>query len=157
MQTIVKRYTMYIDIESYISTSVVADESGQSEESLQNMLSELNINSLAVFQDNNFTILDFNKSNRQNSKSVYISGVRSSGYKSKNYKCILFIRISDHSMNPDTEAARNEYYERKAQTFKQPESKSHQKWKLKSIVMDGTHCSTVDEALDELDKRLKTF
>ena len=113
------------------------------------------INLLGVFDRADFEVIDERHS--PYSCSYYFDLVKKDQENKKDYKYILFIRISDHLLSKDREKYRNDWFNSRAQQLKEPKSKSKQVWKLKQIVVNKDTYYSYDEALDELEKRFESM
>ena len=115
---------------------------------------EFVMNVYALFDYYDFELLDLEESNRS-STSEYLTFYKKGESTASDIKCIIFIRISDHDLNNETKSQRQRYYEKKAEEYKQPKSKKHQRWKFKSIVVNNTYFDSYDEALDAVERKLQ--
>lgn len=113
---------------------------------------EFIVNALEIFDAHDFQVIEEAESDR--SHSIYFSLVKKDDYANKEYKYVLFIRISDHALSERSKSARHKYYADKASELKQPIDKRKQLWKLKDIIVNDSVFSSYDEALDDIDRRL---
>lgn len=89
--------------------------------------------------------------------SWYVATFKNTVSSKDNIEKIIFIRISDHEISEETRKQRKEYYKREAERLKQPKEKDKQKWRFKNIVVNGERYSSYDDALDDLEKRIKSW
>ena len=101
-----------------------------------------------------FNILDYEISDKVNSESTYFSIAKQDDIARKAIKCLLFIRLSDHPLDSSRAKQHHAYYEKKAQSMKIPKDKSHQRWKLVDITVDGVKYTDYYDAIDSLEKLL---
>ena len=113
---------------------------------------EFIINALGVFDAHDFVVLKEQESPYSN--SWYYSLVKKDQYEAKQYKYILFIRLSDHFNRDASRVQKAEYYSKQAEELKQPETKTKQVWRLKEITVNKETYNSYEEALDAIDKRL---
>lgn len=73
-------------------------------------------------------------------------------------KYIIRLRLSDHDYverhNPTLE---KQYVDKRVQDYKRPQNKKWQKWKLKSIVVNGKYFSSYDEAEDVIEAEMELY
>ena len=101
-----------------------------------------------------FVILDEHQS--PYTKSEYYTLVKKSQYDKQEYRYVLFIRLSDHDTDVETKKSKMRYYSAKADGIKQPTNKNKQVWRLKEITVNNQHYTSYEDALDDIDKRLRT-
>ena len=148
---------IYIDVIVAQDIAIAASEQYPEDELIGHLRADFDdfvTNAYGVMTHCGFDILDFDTSSRVNSKSSYFTIAKFSEIQNKDIKCVVFIRLSDHTLNPASDKLRKKYYDDKAQEYKQPQTKSHQKWKLISVIVDGVQYQDFDDALDGLEKRL---
>lgn len=110
------------------------------------------VNLLGVFDRCDFEIIEEHES--PSSHSYYCDLVKKDQVKNKNYKYILYVRISDHALNPEQEHNQKKWFSDHAEIQKTPKSKSKQRWKLKRITVNKDTYFSYDEALDDIEERL---
>ena len=115
---------------------------------------EFIVDALAIFDYYDFVILDEHQS--PYTKSEYYTLVKKSQYDKQEYRYVLFIRLSDHDTDVETKKSKMRYYSAKADEIKQPANKNKQVWRLKEITVNNEHYTSYEEALDDIDKRLRT-
>lgn len=116
------------------------------------LYNEFIMNALSVFDYHDFEILEEHQS--PSSYSYYFTLVKKDDAKNKEYKYILFIRLSDHPNRSESEKARKIFYAKEAGRLKQPETKTKQVWRLKEIVINNETYFSYEDALEDIDKRL---
>ena len=115
---------------------------------------EFIMDALAIFDYYDFVILDEHQS--PYTKSEYYTLVKKSQYDKQEYRYVLFIRLSDHDTDVETKKSKMRYYSAKADGIKQPTNKNKQVWRLKEITVNNQHYTSYEDALDDIDKRLRT-
>ena len=113
------------------------------------------INLLEVFDSCDFTIIEERES--PYSQSRYFSLVRKEDESTKEYKYILFVRISDHSLESTRNSVQQKYFNEHAQELKQPKSKSRQKWKLKKLTVNKDTYFSYEDALYDIEEKLQAL
>ena len=113
---------------------------------------EFIVNALSVFDYHDFEILEEHQS--PSSYSYYFTLVKKDDAKNKEYKYILFIRLSDHTNRSESEKARKVFYAKEADRLKEPQTKTKQIWRLKEIVINNETYFSYEDALEDIDKRL---
>lgn len=113
---------------------------------------EFIINALSVFDYHDFEVLEEHQSS--SSYSYYFTLVKKDYAKNKDYKYILFIRLSDHTNRSESEKARKAFYAKEADRLKEPKTKTKQIWRLKEITINNETYFSYEDALEDLDKRL---
>lgn len=115
---------------------------------------EFIMDALAIFDYYDFVILEEHQS--PYTKSEYYTLVKKSQYDNQEYRYVLFIRLSDHDTDVETKKSKMRYYSAKADEIKQPANKKKQVWRLKEITVNNQHYASYEDALDDIDKRLRT-
>lgn len=113
------------------------------------------VNLLGVFDRCDFEVIEERES--PFSFSHYFDLVKSDDITNKDYKYILYIRVSDHELEKGRLSVQREWYADHAETQKQPATKSKQKWKLKRLTVNKDTYFSYDEALDDIEHRLESM
>ena len=160
----IPEYRLIIDIEfELIEDAVAASIQSASGSWLtgaaKSDFDEFLINAYEVFRDCAFTVIFEKPSKNKGSLSKYYTLIRQSETTGDSIKVVVFIRLSDHGLDMDDERvkARSKYHESEAQRMKKPSEKSHQRWKFKSIAVDGEHYLNYEDALEGLEKYLRNI
>lgn len=141
INSIVATIDIEVTIESVIESS--CDKFRQSE------FDDFIANSEFILSESGFYELDSHRSNRKGSNSCYFIKTRSDGCK---VKLILYIRISDHSIEPGHVATVKKYLNKKLEENNLPKNTAK---RILSIVIDGVQCKDFIEAESILTKRVK--
>lgn len=112
------------------------------------------INLLEVFDQCDFEVVNEQKS--PEFYSYYFDLVKKDQFNRKDYKYILFIRISDHELSEERVSKQREWYSNRAEQIKQPKSKSKQQWKLKRLTINKDTYYSYDDALEDIENRLQS-
>ena len=71
-------------------------------------------------------------------------------------KFIIRFRLSDHRYSDShDEKAEKKFVDEKAQDYKKPADKIHQKWKLKGIIVNGDEFDSYWDAEEHIEDMLK--
>ena len=153
----IKRITVNISFECDLSESIrpLRKPDGSYDLVALEEYHEFIINSLSIFDAHNFEILEEHQSPR--SESEYFTLVKSDDLKGENFRFILFVRLSDHPNDEDSYSVTQKYYSDRSDTLKQPKTKSKQIWKLKEITVNNETYYSYDDALEDIDKRLRPY
>lgn len=114
---------------------------------------EFVVNVESLFDYYGFDLIDYNPSSRSNT-SRYYTYIRKDQSTEKDIKCIFFARISDHNLDVSEHRG---YLANKAEAKKMPKNKNKQKWKFKNIVVNGNTHSSYEEALSEIEEKIKSW
>lgn len=122
-----------------------------------------------------FTELNFKKSNRNNSNSVYIDFCRESEYEKQQIRCVFYLRISDHRLkkrkgkNTGIANRRDTRYDRQAaqEQFHEQDANSYKWYNLDpdepidyvdiSIIVNGNKFKTYGEAMEHVKNRIRQY
>ena len=110
------------------------------------------INLLGVFDRCDFEVIEERES--PYSHSYYYDLVKKDQFNKKDYKYILYIRVSDHELGPERKQNQRKWFSDHAEAQKTPKSKSKQRWKLKRLTVNKDTYYSYDEALDDIEDRL---
>ena len=154
---IVGRITVTVEFEQPVDASIapLKHPDGSPDQSAISEYEEFVLNALEIFGEHDFEVVEEAESDR--SHSMYFSLAKHDDFVNKDYKYILFIRISDHEIRERMKSKRKQYYDRKANEIKQPTSKQKQTWKFKEIIVNDTIFDSYDDALDEISRRLSNL
>lgn len=154
---VIGRLTITVEFYNQIAASIrpLVNEDGTPDEGAIAEYEEFIVNALEIFDRYDFEVLEEAESDR--SHSMYYSFVKHDDIENKNYKYILFIRISDHSIDEHSMNGRRKYYSSEASKLKQPETKRKQTWKFKDIIVNDKLFSSYDDALFEIEKRISNL
>lgn len=108
------------------------------------------INAGGKLLQNGYEIVDEHWSNNEDSLSYYIEAIKKNDINKSDIKVILFIRLSDHSLNSKTDFSRNRYYNKVAQDSKKPDNKNNQDWEFINIVSQGHSVEDYANAIKKL-------
>lgn len=109
------------------------------------------LNVLEIFDYYDFIVIESRQSPYSN--SYYFSLVCKGDEARKDYKYILYVRVSDHSLSKYQIDSQNKYFGQHAQELKQPPTKSKQRWRVKRITVNRDTYYSYDEALDAIEQR----
>lgn len=107
------------------------------------------INIENLLSQNNFQIAEQHESNRSDSLSQYYGIYPANAQGEVQYKIIVILRVSDHSL-PRGEGHGAKYYERYAQSLKYPEDKEHQDWIFEQILVNDHSVESYQSALKDV-------
>jgi len=113
------------------------------------------VNVLGVFDRCGFEVIEERQSPQ--SKSYYFDLVKSEQENKKDYKYILYIRLSDHPLSKLSARRQDEWFASHAEEQKQPATKSKQKWKVKRITVNKDTYYSYDDALEDIEARLSSL
>ena len=116
---------------------------------------EFTTNVYAMLDYIGYEVTDVEYSHVVDSNSTYFTAYKRNESNEKDIKCLIFIRLSDHSMNIKRKKWQDKYWVDKAQMLKQPQDKTHQKWRFFNIVVDGVKYESYDAAISALEEKLK--
>ena len=136
------------------ASRIVGSEYGRLQGIAKAEYDEFLINIMEVMDACGFEILDEHQSDRVGSDSAYFTIYKKSESSETDIKCLVFIRISDHDMNEETNRQRKQYHEMLAEKYKQPRTKVKQRWKFRNIIVNNETFSSYDEALDDIERKL---
>lgn len=108
--------------------------------------------------DSYFEVVDFTQSPKDAKTSWYfwLFAKRADGTVAT--KVICRLRISDHEYEDYHDPKKeHEYVEQESQKYKTPKDKPFQKWKVKSIIVNGDFYDSYDDALDSIDTQLEEY
>ncbi len=111
------------------------------------------INLIGVFDRQNFEVIEERES--PYSHSYYFDLVKKDQLDKKQYKYILYIRVSDHELSKERIDIQRKWFADHAESQKIPKSKSKQKWKLKRLTVNKDTYYSYDEALDDIEAKLE--
>lgn len=118
------------------------------QEELEDKFTTFSLNVLNYISDRDFIIEDNHPSNRDGSLSYYITFYPKDEDGNIRDKFLIFLRLSDHSINNLSKRSRN-YHKRTAAQFKRSDDKT-QKYMFENIVVDGIKCKGFASALDKI-------
>lgn len=147
--------TIEYDVSVAVSIAPLRHEDGSPDQSAISEYEEFIINALEIFGEHDFEVVEEAESDR--SHSMYFSLVKHDDFTDKDYKYILFVRISDHQIRDRIKKSRKQYYDRRANELKQPAVKKKQTWRFKEIIVNDQIFDSYDDALDEIDRRLSNL
>lgn len=110
------------------------------------------INLLGVFDRCDFEVIEERKS--PYSFSYYFDLVKKDQANKKDYKYILFVRVSDHELTEQKKSNQKDWLNDRAESLKQPETKSKQVWRLKRLLVNKDTYFSYEEALEDIEGRL---
>ena len=110
------------------------------------------VNVLGIFDRADFEVIEERHS--PYSDSYYFDLVKKEDFANKDYKYIVYVRISDHDLSSDSAKTQNEWISNHAQQQKQPKSKSKQVWRVNRITVNKDTYYSYEEALEDLENRL---
>lgn len=116
---------------------------------------EFVVNLLGVFERTDFEVIEDRQS--PYSHSYYFDLVKKDQLNKKDFKYILFIRVSDHALSGIRVKQQKEWFDAHAQELKQPKHRSKQRWILKYLTVNKDTYFSYDEALDDLEDRLESM
>ena len=152
---VIGRITITVEYEGPIQASTIKPlyrEDGTPDIGSISEYEEFIVNALEIFDRHDFEIIEEAESDR--SHSIYFSFVKHDDLEDKNYKYVLFVKVSDHEISESSKKGRQRYYSDQADKLKQPVSKKKQTWKFKDIIVNKQIFSSYEEALEEVEKRL---
>lgn len=113
------------------------------------------INLLGVFDRSDFEVIEERES--PYSHSFYFDLVKKDQAANKDYKYVLYIRVSDHPLDKAKASSQRKWFASHANEQKQPKTKSKQVWKLHNIIVNQDTYNTYDEALDATEEKLSIY
>ena len=160
--TIVGRWTVTVEL-TYVDDRIAAATqrskikplmlpNGKCDQLALDEYTDFVVNLLNVFDEAGFEVIEERQSPK--SFSYYFDLVKKDQANKKDYKYILFVRISDHELSPDQQHVQRNWFNDYAQKLKQPESKSYQRWQLKKITVNKDTYFSYDEALADIENKL---
>lgn len=167
MIKIVGRWTVTVEMEYVADNQPIAAANNQS--SIQPLMlpdgswdqraldeyEDFVVNVLEIFEYYDFSIIESRES--PYSQSKYYALVKKGDEDRKDYKYILYVRVSDHDLDRSRTRRQKEWFDEHAQQQKQPSTKSKQRWKLKRITVNKDTYFSYDEALDDLEEKLHSM
>ena len=152
------RFDIEVNLISDVSAAIkpIRREDGSTDSTALAEYQEFLINVLSVIDENDFEVIEDTES-PFSATSYYITTYKKSESTMDSIKCIIFIRISDHNLSEETHKQRVNYYKSKADILKQPKSKKKQTWRFKNIVVNNETFDSYEDALDEIDNKLKSM
>ena len=106
------------------------------------------INNFAVLYGQEFEDVD-EETGWKSETSYEIAAYREAESTGTNIKCIIFMRILDNPLPEGLEKDKS-----KREMSEQPKPKKIQRWKVKSVSINGDAYDSYDEVLDGLEEKL---
>lgn len=154
---IIGRITITVVYQNTVTASIspLLNADGSIDQGAVSEYEEFIVNVLEIFDRHDFEVIEEAESNY--SHSIYYSFVKHDDYDNKDYKYILFVRISDHSVRESSKVGRQKYYANHANQLKEPKSKRKQTWKFKEIIVNNQLFDSYEDALALVEHRLDSL
>lgn len=146
--------TIYLELNTPVAASIKPLQHADGSDDILALeeYTDFLINVLELFDAHDFVVIEERES--PYSHSYYCALVKKDQYDAKNYKYILYVRLSDHANKLESKHSTRQYYHQKAQDQKQLVTKSKQTWRLKEITVNKDTFNSYDDALDYIDGKL---